>query len=127
MWMANASEHFSVWSMYNGLMTTPNSNQPRWPWKLKPPLKIKIFLWYLGRGAILTKDNLKKRSWKGSLKCSFCNQNETIQHLFFHCYLARAVWRVIFIALNIDSPNSIDHIIGAWQTSKEIAYKNKLQ
>jgi hypothetical protein len=110
--MANASGHLSVRSTYNGLMTTPNSNQPRWPWKLKPPLKIKIFLWYLERGAILTKDNLKKRSEKGSLKYSFCNQNETIQHLFFDCYLARAVWRVIFIALNIDNPNNINHIIG---------------
>jgi hypothetical protein len=35
-------------------------------WKLKILLKIKVFLWNLGRGAILTKDNLAKRRWKGS-------------------------------------------------------------
>jgi len=29
-------------------------------WKLKLSLKIKIFLWYLQRGVILTKDNLAK-------------------------------------------------------------------
>lgn len=34
-------------------------------WKLKVPLKIKIFLWYLQKGVILTKDNLLKRRWKG--------------------------------------------------------------
>jgi hypothetical protein len=42
MWKANASKHFSVRFMYNIL--TPNSNQPRWLWKLKLPLKIKVFL-----------------------------------------------------------------------------------
>lgn len=34
-------------------------------WKAKLPLKIKIFLWYLKWGVILTKDNLVKRRWKG--------------------------------------------------------------
>jgi hypothetical protein len=62
--------------------------------------------------------------WKGSLECSLCNQNETIQHLFFNCYLARAVWRIIFIALNIERPININHIIRMWQSSKRIAYKN---
>ena len=27
-------------------------------WKLKVPLKIKIFFWFLRRGVVLTKDNL---------------------------------------------------------------------
>ena len=27
-------------------------------WKLKLPLKIKVFMWYLYKGVILTKDNL---------------------------------------------------------------------
>nr|CAE04079.2 OSJNBb0032D24.9 [Oryza sativa Japonica Group] len=56
-------------------------------WNLSIPLKIKIFLWYLWRGITLTKDNLAKRKWKGSIKCCFCNSNETIQHLFFDCHL----------------------------------------
>jgi hypothetical protein len=30
-------------------------------WKLKIPLWIKIFEWYLRKGAILTKDNLAKQ------------------------------------------------------------------
>jgi hypothetical protein len=52
-------------------------------WKIKIPLKIKVFLWLLYREAILTKDNLVKRSWHGNEMCSFCNNSETIQHLFF--------------------------------------------
>ena len=31
-------------------------------WKMKIPLKNKIFAWYLRRGVILTKDNLIKRN-----------------------------------------------------------------
>ena len=51
-------------------------------WKLKLPLKIKIFMWYLIKRVTLTKDNLARRRWKGSLKCCYCNLDETIQHLF---------------------------------------------
>ena len=29
-------------------------------WKLRLPLKIKIFMWYLKRGVTLTKDNLAR-------------------------------------------------------------------
>jgi hypothetical protein len=53
-------------------------------WKLKLPLKIEVFLWYLRRGVILTKDNLVKRNWKGCTRCCFCNSEESIQHLFFN-------------------------------------------
>jgi hypothetical protein len=31
-------------------------------WKMKIPLKNKVFAWYLHRGVILTKDNLIKRN-----------------------------------------------------------------
>jgi hypothetical protein len=40
-------------------------------WKMKIPLKNKIFTWYLRRGVILTKDNLIKRNWHGSKTCFF--------------------------------------------------------
>jgi hypothetical protein len=81
-WGAHRDGTFSTRSMYYILINNPNFNSNCVLWKLKLPLKIKIFLWYLGRGVTLTKDNLAKRRWQGSLKCSFCNQNESIQHLF---------------------------------------------
>ena len=49
---------------------------------MKVPLKIKIFLWFLKKGVILTKNNLAKRNWNGG-KAYFCSTPETIQHLFF--------------------------------------------
>jgi hypothetical protein len=38
-------------------MNIPNNERNKKLWKLKLPLKIKVFLWNLCRGAILTKDN----------------------------------------------------------------------
>jgi hypothetical protein len=53
--------------MYFPLMDIIPSNHMMLLWKLKLSLKIKIFIWYLGRGVVLTKDNLAKRGSKGSL------------------------------------------------------------
>jgi hypothetical protein len=59
-------------------------------WKIKIPLKIKVFLWLLYREAILTKNNVVKRNRHGNEMCSFCNNHETI-HLFFECVLAKFI------------------------------------
>ena len=81
-WNLDQSGVFSVKSHYPGLIhqDTPNLNKKLW--KLKTPLKTKIFLWYLKRGVILTKDNLVRRNWQGNQQRCFCHKNETIQHLF---------------------------------------------
>ena len=40
-------------------------------WQMKILLKNKIFMWFLKRGVILTKDNLARRNWNGSKVCCF--------------------------------------------------------
>ena len=89
-------------------------NVYRWLWKLKVPLKIKIFLWYLRRGVTLTKDNLAKHNWQRSKTCCFCHKEETIRHLFFDCRLARAIWSIANLALGINKPHSSTHMFGNW-------------
>jgi hypothetical protein len=76
--------------MYSLLKDTPHANQNMSLWKLKLPLKLKNLLWYLGRRVTIIGDNLAKSGWKGSTKCNICNQNESIQHLFY-CYLDRNI------------------------------------
>ncbi|WVZ73514.1 hypothetical protein U9M48_021813 [Paspalum notatum var. saurae] len=88
-WNLNKNGSFSVSSMYSALVQEGCASRKNLFWALKVPLKIKIFLWFLKRGVVLTEDNLSKRQWKGNLKCSFCNADETIQHLFFDCHVAR--------------------------------------
>jgi hypothetical protein len=84
-------------------------------WKSKLPQKIKVFIWLVVRNKILTKDNLKKRNWKGSQDCCFCGGDESINHLFFHCPIAKYVWRVIQVALNLgEIPRSISNLCDGW-------------
>jgi hypothetical protein len=61
-WNLLRSGQFSVKSHYMALIHSDVPNLNKRLWNLKVPLKIKIFLWYLRRGVILTKDNLAKRN-----------------------------------------------------------------
>jgi hypothetical protein len=45
--------------------------------------------------AILIKDNMLKRKWSGDPSCMFCDQVETVDHLFFTYPVARVIWGVI--------------------------------
>jgi hypothetical protein len=89
-------------------------------WKLKIPLKIKVFSWMLYKKVIFTKDNLVKRNWHENEKCCFYNQYETGQHLFVECVLTKFIWREIQIAFGISSPppTSINHMLGLWVLDK---------
>ena len=63
----------------------------------KLPTKIKVFMWYLKNGIILTKDNLVGRNWHGYKSCAYCQVPESIQHLFFSCTHAKFLYGVQFM------------------------------
>jgi hypothetical protein len=54
---------FSIKSMYRALSGIQAISYNTLIWKLKLPLKIKVFLWYLYKGVILTKNNLTRQQW----------------------------------------------------------------
>jgi hypothetical protein len=125
-WNLHENGKFSVASMYNALILLDVpidkvSNDKLW--KLKIPLQIKVFGWYLRNGVVLTKDNLGKQNWHGSKKCVFCHQDETIKHLFFQCRLARSIWSVIQVASTLFSPCSITNIFGNWLNGIDNRFK----
>jgi hypothetical protein len=64
--------------------------------------------------AILTKDNLVKRNWHENILWCFCNNFETIYHLFFDCALAKFLWRVIQLTFGLSAPRNIEHVYGDW-------------
>ena len=66
---------------------------------------------------MLTKDNLLKRGWKGDSKCKFCGLEETIQHLFFDCRMAKFLWNSLLIAFNVQPPRNTAHLFGPWMRS----------
>lgn len=66
------------------------------------------------RHSILTKDNLLARGWSGSNKCRFCNEKETLDHVFFHCSLPSYAWGVVKCALGIDMNVGSVHDFCGW-------------
>jgi hypothetical protein len=95
-------------------------------WELKIPLRIKIFMWYLKREVVLTKDNLARRNWNGGKQCVACSQPETIQHLFFDCHFTRFLWRAVQVTFNIDMPTSVMHLFNDWANGVGIRFKKLL-
>jgi hypothetical protein len=112
-WNLHKDDKVTVDSMYNALI---NRHIPvddnKMIWKMKIPLKTKVFGWYLCRGVILTKDNLAKWNWHGNKSCVFCHQDETIKHLFFQCRFARSIWSIIQVASDLSPPCSVANIFG---------------
>jgi hypothetical protein len=100
-WSLTKSGLYTVRSLYHHLIDTQPPFHHKKIWKMRIPLKIKIFLWFVQRGVILTKDNLARKNWKGSEKCISCNRNENIQHLFLDCLFAKTIWIIIFFSLLI--------------------------
>lgn len=62
-------------------------------WKLKVPLKVKLFFWLALCNKILTGDNLAKRRWHGPTICVLCFQEaEKLQHIILYCSYTRSIW-----------------------------------
>jgi hypothetical protein len=72
-------------------------------------------MWFLNSKVLLTKDNLAKRKWNGCQKCCFCNESETIHHLFLTCPFARIIWCIIFCTFNIPPPANYKYV---WKLAK---------
>lgn len=72
-WDLNKNGLFTVKSMYLAMIQQEVVSCMSLIWKIKVPLKIKVFLWFLNNGVTLTKDNLAKRMWQGDTKCCFCS------------------------------------------------------
>jgi hypothetical protein len=113
-WPLNSSGQFSVSSMYQAMLDSDIIPHNIFLWKLKIPLKVKVFPWLLFRKVILTKDNLVKRNWHGNEQCCFCQNYETIQHLLFDCKLVKFIWTITYFTFGLEFRVSINHLFGAW-------------
>jgi len=125
-WSLHQNKMFLVRSMYEHLVCDGLVRQDKLIWKLKLPLKIKIFFWYIKKGVVLTKDNLARRNWKGSKKYVFCAHDESIQRLFFDCHYAKFLWCAIHFTFGINVPASINHMCLGWLSGVDARHKSKI-
>jgi hypothetical protein len=61
-WNLTKTGSYTVWSFYLYMLSSQPLFRHKLIWKLKIPLKVKIFLWFFQRGVILTKDNLARKN-----------------------------------------------------------------
>lgn len=69
----------------------------RWKilWQMNIKRKIRTFLWRCNHNAIPVKAELKRRKLQVDPTCQLCGeQEETIEHLFFHCERAQRIWAI---------------------------------
>jgi hypothetical protein len=123
-WGLHQNKLLSIKSIYRALLKIQAIPYNTFIWKLKLPLKIKVFIWYLYKGVILTKDNLARRQWQGDRKCCFHSSNESIQHLFL-CHVAKFIWRIVYVSFNLSPSISVHNIFTSWL--EEINRKLKSQ
>ncbi|CAN1787615.1 hypothetical protein LINPERHAP1_LOCUS17719 [Linum perenne] len=65
----------------------------KWLWHLDLPPKIKFFMWRICRNALPTKVGLLSKRCGFSSTCLSCNaDDETMEHMLFHCHVSRAIW-----------------------------------
>jgi hypothetical protein len=126
-WNLTQSGTFTVRSMYLDMINDGTKFLRKYIWKMKVPLKIKIFMWFLFKRVLLTKDNLAKRNWSGSKCCCFCNEDETINHLFISCPFAKIVWRIIHLTFNISPPMDITNLFGNWLAGIPKKFKTQIR
>ena len=113
-WRLTVNGSFSVKSIYVDLLNEHTKYLRKYIWKMKVPLKIKIFMWFLHRKVILTKHNLIKRNWNGNKSCSFCEREEYVHHLFFDCPFAKTIWRIVHMSFSLTLPKNITNLFGNW-------------
>ena len=80
-----------------------------WGWKFW--LNLKILLWYLQRGAILTKGNLAKRNWTGIKSIVSVTAMKQLSMW--------SIWRIVHIATGLTPPWSMSHMLGAGLLGKK--------
>ena len=69
-------------------------------WKLKLPMKIKIFLWEVIHDRLPTREQILLRRGNTAGKCATCGELESLEHLFFLCPIANFVWILVSEALD---------------------------
>jgi hypothetical protein len=77
---------------------------------------VKNFLWLvLKKKNIRTKDVLLKRGGKCTKNCLFCGKEESINHLFFACPLARYIWNIVSCATALKCQfDNVENCFNVW-------------
>jgi hypothetical protein len=146
-WGYNSSGIYSSQSLYtiiNYRGVTPVYTPA--VWNINVPPKIQLLLWLLSHNKLATIDNLNKKGMHKHEMCVFCDEKESINHLFFKCCVSGAVWDYVneFLGMSIgsdymsvaakwldkkkyDAVNIISTVVltGIWLTRNDFVFNNQ--
>ncbi|XP_021863436.1 uncharacterized protein [Spinacia oleracea] len=102
-------------------------------WKINILPKWKVFMWKLMYGGLAVNHNLERRGFDISNHCGYCGcEDESLQHVFQTCSVARLAWSVYRIQVHLNDNESISfttwiqrHILLYY--SKDSAENTKLE
>jgi hypothetical protein len=81
-------------------------------------------LWLVSHNKLLTRDNPEKRQTVLDKTCLLCNENETVEHLFFSCDILRIMWTEISIILQKEIGLSFENVARLWVSNKKNVVTN---
>ena len=114
-WQYDSKGKYSVQSLYS-VVSFRGVTPVHVPavWKLIIPPRIHIFLWLLSRNKLLTRDNLGKKRELQDQTCLFCCEIESVNHLFFDCCVAKAIWSEISILMDKEVGQDFESVARWW-------------
>jgi hypothetical protein len=83
-----------------------------------------IFLWLLANNKTLTRDNLAKRRKVEDGSCLFCNDAESVAHLFFGCCVAREIWKEVLEIVSRVVGTDFESVAKWWLCDKKCKILN---
>jgi len=95
-------------------------------WSLKIPPRVHFFLWLLAKNKVLTRDNLSLRRKVEDESCLFCNEKESVFHLFFDCVVAKQIWVYISECFGFNVGMNFESIGNMWLSRKKFIVHNIL-
>jgi hypothetical protein len=95
-------------------------------WSLMIPPRVHFFLWLLPKNKLLTRDNLEKRRRVDDNTCLFCNELETVHHLFYECVVATRIWEAIPEVDGFQIGQNFESVARCWLCNKKFGLVNML-
>ncbi|CAI9104548.1 OLC1v1003244C1 [Oldenlandia corymbosa var. corymbosa] len=97
-WRFMESGRFTTATTYNASMEqnwTPLDKDWGLIWHWKGPKRIKLFLWLMFRGVLMTNSERKRRHMTDDGSCQSCGNEETLFHVFRDYFRSKELWRSI--------------------------------
>lgn len=125
MWSYSSSGKYSVQSLYaviNHRGVVPVFIQAVSKLFIAP--RVQFFLWLLSNNKLLTRDNLVKRRTVNDPSCLFCEEGESINHLFFQCCVAVNVWEFVSAYFSRTIDTDFESVASLWLSNRKFLICN---